>query len=157
MDSLMARPLEMTDQLSRKLRVMQFLSRINEGNTLDCTFESQGSATPLESALTVLESLSQETQIPQEDVERVHTSLREMLVVTCIKSGEFEKAKKMLNKYFPKALSGERRVLMSLAQQKCSSHAALEEVTYEEFRKEMLHFSESLLPSSEPFLFKVHS
>uniref|UniRef100_A0A8C9TWU9 Uncharacterized protein n=1 Tax=Scleropages formosus TaxID=113540 RepID=A0A8C9TWU9_SCLFO len=34
LQSLMARPLEMTDQLSRKLRVMQFLSRINEGNTL---------------------------------------------------------------------------------------------------------------------------
>ncbi|KAL4630240.1 telomeric repeat-binding factor 2 [Arapaima gigas] len=155
LQSLMARPLEVTDNLSRKLRVMQFLSRINEGNTLDCTFESQGSVTPLESALAVLEPIGREAPVPQQDLEKVHASLREMLVVICIKNGEFEKAKELLNKYFPKDLTGEVRVLMSLAQQKKSSHPALEKVPYEEFRAEMLRFSESLLPSSEPFLLKT--
>lgn len=41
--------------------------------------ESEDSVTPLESAMTVLENICAELEVPQSDLERFHTSLREMV------------------------------------------------------------------------------
>uniref|UniRef100_A0A3B3RWR8 Telomeric repeat binding factor 2 n=1 Tax=Paramormyrops kingsleyae TaxID=1676925 RepID=A0A3B3RWR8_9TELE len=77
--NLLVRPFEFSDIGKKKIRVMQFLSRINEGDRLDCIFDSQESCTPLESALSVLESISQEVEVPQQELERVHKSICEMV------------------------------------------------------------------------------
>ncbi|KAG7454499.1 hypothetical protein MATL_G00260420 [Megalops atlanticus] len=152
---LVARPLEHSENLVKKMRVMQFLSRINDGDKLDYTFDSQDSLTPLESALCVLDSISQEQEVSQQDLERVRKSVSEMLVILCIKNGEFAKAKEILTNHFPKVSVGKEAILMGLVQQKSTSHPALEQLTYEQFRAEMLQFSESLFTNSEPFLYKT--
>ncbi|XP_023666917.2 telomeric repeat binding factor a [Paramormyrops kingsleyae] len=153
--NLLVRPFEFSDIGKKKIRVMQFLSRINEGDRLDCIFDSQESCTPLESALSVLESISQEVEVPQQELERVHKSICEMIVVLCLKNGEFEKAEDRLHTYFPEGPTGRGGIFLRLAQQRTSSHHALEKVTFQQFRQDMLKFSASLFPSSEPFLFKM--
>uniref|UniRef100_A0AAY4EW69 Telomere repeat-binding factor dimerisation domain-containing protein n=1 Tax=Denticeps clupeoides TaxID=299321 RepID=A0AAY4EW69_9TELE len=65
--------------LTIKLFLLQFLSRINDGDKLDVAFESEGSETPLESALAVLESICAEVDVPQNNLERVHTAIKEMV------------------------------------------------------------------------------
>ncbi|KAI1882113.1 hypothetical protein AGOR_G00247340 [Albula goreensis] len=155
LQSLVVRPLEHSENLSRKIRVLQFLARINDGDKLDYTFDSQDSSTPLESALSVLDSISQELDIPQQDLRRVQKSIYEMLVIICIKNNEFAKAEEVLKKYFPKSSTGKKAVFMSLVQKKSASHPSLEQVTYEQFRTEMLHFSECLFTNSDPFLYKT--
>ncbi|KAM4592971.1 telomeric repeat binding factor a isoform 2-T2 [Odontesthes bonariensis] len=106
LDTVLARPLESTDDMPIKIRVLQFLSRINEGEKLDLLFESDQSISPLESALVLLENMNEEFRISQQDFENAYTSLKEMIVVTFIKKSEFDQAKEVLNKHFPKAQDG---------------------------------------------------
>lgn len=104
---LVVRPIDGHTDMTIKLRFMQFLSRINEGDKLgnsnvilfkvclifltpltppishcqflftDVTFQKP--LTPLESALSVLESICTEVDVAQEILEKVHTSIREMV------------------------------------------------------------------------------
>uniref|UniRef100_A0A669AWM3 Telomere repeat-binding factor dimerisation domain-containing protein n=1 Tax=Oreochromis niloticus TaxID=8128 RepID=A0A669AWM3_ORENI len=60
-------PLPSTDDIAMKFRVLQFISRINEGENLGVSFEMDVPSTPLESALMLLEKISQEFSIPQQD------------------------------------------------------------------------------------------
>uniref|UniRef100_W5LZH0 Telomeric repeat binding factor 2 n=1 Tax=Lepisosteus oculatus TaxID=7918 RepID=W5LZH0_LEPOC len=152
---LLARPMEDSGDLSVKLRVMQFLSRISDGEKLDYVFDADDSTTPLESALRLLGSISEEVQISGQDLERIQKSVREMAVIMCIKQKEYKKASSILMKYFPKGLSSKKALFLSLVQQKVSVHSALDLVTYNQFCKEMFQFAEDLLPDSEPFLHKV--
>uniref|UniRef100_A0A3B4TC39 Telomeric repeat binding factor 2 n=1 Tax=Seriola dumerili TaxID=41447 RepID=A0A3B4TC39_SERDU len=79
LNSVLARPLESTDTMPTKIGILQFLSRINEGERLDLVFESDQSITPLESALMLLEGINQKCSIPQQDFENVSTSIKEMV------------------------------------------------------------------------------
>ncbi|XP_015223622.1 telomeric repeat binding factor a isoform X3 [Lepisosteus oculatus] len=153
--NLLARPMEDSGDLSVKLRVMQFLSRISDGEKLDYVFDADDSTTPLESALRLLGSISEEVQISGQDLERIQKSVREMAVIMCIKQKEYKKASSILMKYFPKGLSSKKALFLSLVQQKVSVHSALDLVTYNQFCKEMFQFAEDLLPDSEPFLHKT--
>uniref|UniRef100_A0A674BLJ8 Telomeric repeat-binding factor 2-like n=1 Tax=Salmo trutta TaxID=8032 RepID=A0A674BLJ8_SALTR len=75
----LVRPLEANDVTPKKIRAIQFLTRINDGDKLDVSFDSQEEdLTPLESALSVLDSIREELLVPQKDLERVHKSIREM-------------------------------------------------------------------------------
>lgn len=47
----------------------------------ELSFESDESTTPLESALIVLELMSKENLVSQQDFQKVNTSLREMVSV----------------------------------------------------------------------------
>ncbi|XP_029904316.1 telomeric repeat binding factor a isoform X2 [Myripristis murdjan] len=155
LERVLSRPLESTDLMPTKIRVLQFLSRINDGDKLDWSFESDESVTPLESAMRVLENMSEECSIPQQDLEKVSTSIKDMLVVICIKSKEFEKAKEVLNKYFPKAMVGKKAIFMGLINQRSSTHEVLEQINFHQFREQMVQFCESLCPSTVPFLHKA--
>ncbi|MBN3316636.1 TERF2 factor, partial [Atractosteus spatula] len=155
LQNLLARPMEDSGDLSMKLRVMQFLSRISDGEKLDYVFDADDSTTPLESALRLLGSISEEVQISGQDLERIEKSVREMAVIICIKQKEYKRASSILMKYFPKGLSSKKALFLSLVQQKVSVHSALDLVTYNQFCKEMFQFAEDLLPDSEPFLHKV--
>uniref|UniRef100_W5LZE7 Telomeric repeat-binding factor n=1 Tax=Lepisosteus oculatus TaxID=7918 RepID=W5LZE7_LEPOC len=155
LSDLLARPMEDSGDLSVKLRVMQFLSRISDGEKLDYVFDADDSTTPLESALRLLGSISEEVQISGQDLERIQKSVREMAVIMCIKQKEYKKASSILMKYFPKGLSSKKALFLSLVQQKVSVHSALDLVTYNQFCKEMFQFAEDLLPDSEPFLHKT--
>ncbi|XP_056135009.1 telomeric repeat binding factor a isoform X2 [Lampris incognitus] len=151
---VVSRPLESSPVITTKLRVLQFLSRINDGDKIHSTFD-KNMITPLESAMLVLVNMAKECKIPQQDLENIHTSIKEMLVIICIKTMEFEKAKEMLNKHFPKGMVGKKAIFMGLINQKRKTHEVLEQVTFQKFKKEMVQFCESLLPPSFPFLHKA--
>uniref|UniRef100_A0A3B3V8V6 Telomeric repeat-binding factor 2-like n=1 Tax=Poecilia latipinna TaxID=48699 RepID=A0A3B3V8V6_9TELE len=79
LDEVLERPIESVDDMPLKIRVLQFLSRINEGEKLDVCFEPDQSKTPLESALNLLESMKANFQIPQADFNYVSTLIKEMV------------------------------------------------------------------------------
>ncbi|XP_040889418.1 telomeric repeat-binding factor 2-like isoform X2 [Toxotes jaculatrix] len=153
--SVLARPLQSTDVLPTKILVLQFLSRIKEGESLDVYFESDQSITPLESALKLLEKMSQGCNIPQQDYENVCTSVREMMVGIFIKNNEFAKAKEVLIKYFPKPMVGKKAVFMGLISKKSKMHKVIEKIDFRQFREEMLAFCQRLCPVGVPFLHKA--
>ncbi|XP_062327920.1 telomeric repeat binding factor a isoform X2 [Osmerus eperlanus] len=154
LQNLLVRPLESTDVMPRKIQIMQFLSRINDGERLDCCFESEP-ATPLESAILILNNISEDLNICQQDLEKVHKSIREMLVILCIKNKQYDKAKEALTRYFPKGMVGKKAIFMGLINKKMNKHVVLEQVTYQQFREEMVQFCESLFSESVPFLSRV--
>ncbi|XP_030632652.1 telomeric repeat binding factor a [Chanos chanos] len=153
-DSLTVRPIDGNGDLIVKLLFTQFLSRINDGDKLDRTF--QNTLLPLESALLVLDRIGEEVDVQQQDIERVRNSIKEMLVILCIRSKEFNKASDMLLKHFNKGLDCGREVTFftSLIQRKCSSHPRLDKISYEDFKQDMLDFIERLHTIPEPFLIK---
>ncbi|KAM6950088.1 telomeric repeat binding factor a isoform 2-T2 [Lycodopsis pacificus] len=154
---VLARPLESSDVMQTKIRVLQFLSRINDGEHLDLLFESDESLTPLESALMVLEDITQEynTSLPQQDFDSVHSSLKEMMVGLFMKNNQFDKAKEVLNKHFPKSMVGKKAIFMGLIKKKSNAHEVIEQIDFQRFKKEMLAFCQRLCPFNVPFLHKA--
>ncbi|KAM9766128.1 telomeric repeat binding factor a [Menidia menidia] len=155
LDSVLARPMESTDDMSIKIRILQFLSRLNEGEKLDLLFDSDQSLSPLESALLLLEDMQVEFRITVPDFESVCTSLKEMIVATYIRKNEFEKAREQLNKHFPKAAGGKRAVFMGLICHKNETHEVLKEMNFQKFKAEMLVFCQRLCTFGIPFLHKA--
>ncbi|XP_071346254.1 telomeric repeat binding factor a [Trachinotus anak] len=155
LNSVLSRPLESTDAMATKLRILQFLSRINEGERLDMSFESDQSITPLESALMLLENINQECSIPQQDFESVCTSVKEMIVRVLIKNNEFDKAKEILNKHFPKPMVGKKALFMGLIRKKSKMHEVIELIDFPQFKGEIFAFCQRLFSFSVPFLHKA--
>ncbi|XP_052022295.1 telomeric repeat-binding factor 2 isoform X2 [Apodemus sylvaticus] len=102
MQALLVRPLGKEHTVSRLLRVMQCLSRIEEGENLDCSFDMEAELTPLESAINVLEMIKTEFTLTDSMVESSRKLVKEAAVIICIKNKEFEKASKILKKYMSK-------------------------------------------------------
>ncbi|KAK3544836.1 hypothetical protein QTP86_027509 [Hemibagrus guttatus] len=154
-ESLVVRPIDGHTDMTINLRFMQFLSRINDGDKLDVTFQKP--QTPLESAMSVLESICSEMDVPQDLLEQVHTLIREMLIVVCIKSKQFEKAQEMLLKHFPKGMdsAGKKKLYIDLMKRRCSTHSVLNVISYSEFKQDMLDFIDKLHHIPEPFLVKL--
>lgn len=155
--SVLVRPLESSDVMRTKIRVLQFLSRINDGENLDLSFESDQSVTPLEAALMVLENMSEECNmpVPHQDFENVCASLKEVMVGMFIKNNKFDKAKEVLNKHFPKPMVGKKAIFMALINQKSKMHEVIEQIDFHRFKEEMLAFCQSLCPPNVPFLHKA--
>nr|XP_019935603.1 PREDICTED: telomeric repeat-binding factor 2-like isoform X3 [Paralichthys olivaceus] len=152
LDSVLVRSLESTDSLPTKIRVLQFLSRINEGERLDVSSES---ITPLESALMLLQGMSQDCSIPQQEFENVCNSVKEMIVVILIKADKFDKAKEMLTKHFPNPMVGKKAIFMGLINQRSKTHEVIQRIDFRQFKKEMLAFCQRLCPCTVPFLHKA--
>ncbi|XP_067248639.1 telomeric repeat binding factor a isoform X2 [Chanodichthys erythropterus] len=153
-ESMVVLPMDGHGDTVLKLRVMQFLSRINNGDKLDLTFEEP--KTPLESALGVLESLCRELDVPQREQQRVHNAITEMLIIVCIKSGEFEKAEEILKRHFSAAAdSSGKKLLVNLIRRRRSSHSVLQLSSYSDFKQDMLEFIERLYCVPEPFLMQM--
>ncbi|KAM6943514.1 telomeric repeat binding factor a [Xenentodon cancila] len=155
LDSILGRPLESTDDMALKVRVLQFLSRVNEGENLDLRFDYNQSVTPLESALNLLESMNCEFSIPHEEFERVCALVKEMIVGIFIKNNEFDKAMDVLNKQFPKAMGGKKAVFMGLISGKIKTHEVIKQINFQQFKKEILAFCQRLCSFSVPFLQKA--
>ncbi|XP_054892761.1 telomeric repeat binding factor a isoform X1 [Poeciliopsis prolifica] len=155
LDDVLERPIESVDDMPLKIRLLQFLSRINEGEKLDSWFEPDQSKTPLESALNLLESMKANFQIPQADFDYVATLLKEMILGIFIKNEVFDKAKAALTLYFPSPGNNKRATFLRLICQKCNKHKVIDEMNFPQFRKEMLHFCQKLCPFTVPFLQKA--
>ncbi|KAK1162038.1 telomeric repeat-binding factor 2-like [Acipenser oxyrinchus oxyrinchus] len=150
---MIVRPFEQSQEVTRKLRLMQFMSRINDGENLSYLFDSEGNLTPLESAFRLLHLIDEEVVLSQDLVGRVSNSIREMAVIVCIKQKKFEKAKYILKNHFP-GDTAKKTLLLGIIQQKKCINPALQK-TYKQFREEMFQFTESLISFSEPFLLKT--
>ncbi|XP_031586781.2 telomeric repeat-binding factor 2 isoform X2 [Oreochromis aureus] len=155
LDCIMARPLESTDDIAMKFRVLQFISRINEGENLGVSFEMDVPSTPLESALMLLEKISQEFSIPQQEYEKVSTSLKDMIVGIFIKNSKFEKAEEVLMKHFPPKNIGKRAIFMGLIRKKKKIHDVIEQINFQQFKEEMIGFCLRICHFSLPLLHKA--
>ncbi|XP_028624581.1 telomeric repeat-binding factor 2 isoform X1 [Grammomys surdaster] len=154
MQALLVRPLGKEHTVSRLLRVMQCLSRIEEGENLDCSFDMEAELTPLESAINVLEMIKTEFTLTDSMVESSRKLVKEAAVIICIKNKEFEKASKILKKYMSKDPTTQklRTDLLNIIREKNLAHPVIQNFSYEIFQQKMLRFLESHLDDTEPYL-----
>nr|XP_005310633.2 telomeric repeat-binding factor 2 isoform X3 [Chrysemys picta bellii] len=154
MQALLLRPLVKEPAISRLLRIMQFLSRIEEGENLDCTFDTESELTPLESAIGVLELIEREFPVSEVAMESVRKMVKQAAVIICIKKREFDKASKILKKTMAKDPSTQklRTELLSIIREKNLSHTMIRNFSYKTFQQSAFQFLETYLEDSEPFL-----
>ncbi|XP_008566118.1 PREDICTED: telomeric repeat-binding factor 2 [Galeopterus variegatus] len=154
MQALLVRPLGNEHAVSRLLRVMQCLSRIEEGENLDCSFDMEAELTPLESAINVLEMIKTEFTLTEAVVESSRKLIKEAAVIICIKNKEFEKASKILKKHMSKDPTTQklRNDLLNIIREKNFAHPVIQNFSYETFQQKMLRFLESHLDDTEPYL-----
>ncbi|VCX37450.1 unnamed protein product [Gulo gulo] len=152
--ALLVRPLGKEHTVSRLLRVMQCLSRIEEGENLDCSFDMEAELTPLESAINVLEMIKTEFTLTEAVVESSRKLVKEAAVIICIKNKEFEKASKILKKHMSKDPTTQklRNDLLNIIREKNLAHPVIQNFSYETFQQKMLRFLESHLDDAEPYL-----
>ncbi|OBS67289.1 hypothetical protein A6R68_04182, partial [Neotoma lepida] len=158
--ALLVRPLGKEHTVSRLLRVMQCLSRIEEGENLDCSFDMEAELTPLESAINVLEMIKTEFTLTEAVVESSRKLVKKAVrhcfnaVIICIKNKEFEKASKILKKYMSKDPTTQklRTDLLNIIREKNLAHPVIQNFSYETFQQKMLRFLESHLDDTEPYL-----
>uniref|UniRef100_A0A8D0L484 Telomeric repeat-binding factor n=1 Tax=Sphenodon punctatus TaxID=8508 RepID=A0A8D0L484_SPHPU len=157
MQALLVRPLPKDPDINRLLRIMQFLSRIAEGENLDCTFDRESELTPLESAIGVLDLIKRELPVTETQMESVRKMVKQAAVITCIKKREFEKATKILRKHMAKDPSSQkvRTDLLSVIREKSLSHPMIRNFSYKIFQESVLHFLEGYLDDSEPVLLEM--
>ncbi|XP_040838100.1 telomeric repeat-binding factor 2 [Ochotona curzoniae] len=154
MQALLVRPLGKEHTVSRLLRVMQCLSRIEEGENLDCSFDMEAELTPLESAINVLEMIKTEFTLTEAVIESSRKLVKEAAVIICIKNKEFEKASKILKKHMSKDPTTQkmRNDLLNIIREKNLAHPVIQNFSYETFQQKMLRFLESHLDDTEPYL-----
>ncbi|XP_042578492.1 telomeric repeat binding factor a isoform X5 [Cyprinus carpio] len=154
-ENLVVRPVDGHSDMIVKLRCMQFLSRINNGDKLDLTFEEP--KTPLESAVSVLESICRDMSVPPREQERVKQAIIETLIMVCLRSGEFTRAEEVLLRHFSDAAdsAGKKKLFESLIRRRRSSHSVLQLSSYADFKQDMLDFIERLYRVPEPFLLQM--
>ncbi|XP_065518064.1 telomeric repeat-binding factor 2 isoform X2 [Lathamus discolor] len=150
MQALLVRPLEKDHVMARRLRLMQFLSRVEEGENLDCTFDKESDLTPLESAIGVLELIHREFVVTQETME----TLREMAVIVCIRNREFEKATEIVERHTGKEPRSQKKKkeLLTVIQDKDCNHPVVRNFSYKDFQRRTFQFLETYMDDSEPLL-----
>ncbi|XP_077480025.1 telomeric repeat binding factor a isoform X2 [Stigmatopora argus] len=151
---IVLRPVAKNDVIPRKVLVMQLLSRVNEGEKLDMTFESDESMSPLESALLQLESLGEGIDIPQEDLKKMSNSIKEMIVKLFIKNNEFSKAEQALC-HFANIMFAKKEIYMDLIHRRSNEHKDIEEINFKQFKDEISAFCEKFCPLTVPLLHKT--
>ncbi|XP_044516440.1 telomeric repeat-binding factor 2 isoform X2 [Gracilinanus agilis] len=154
MQALLVRPLGKEHTISRLLRIMQCLSRIEEGENLDCSFDMEAELTPLESAINVLETIKTEFTLTEAVVESSRKLVKEAAVIICIKNKEFEKASKILKKHMSKDPTTQklRNDLLGIIRERNIMHPVIQNFSYEIFQQKMLRFLESHMDDAEPYL-----
>ncbi|XP_024151120.1 telomeric repeat binding factor a isoform X3 [Oryzias melastigma] len=152
LSAVMNRPVEATSDMPLKIRILQFLARINDGEKLDLGYDPDMPVSPLESALLILESMTEDFVIPQQDCEYAFHSLKVMIVATFIKNGKFDKATEMLNKHLMEPADRVRNILLGLISRK---NKTSKNFCFQLFRQEMLAFVQRLCYFDVPFSFRA--
>ncbi|XP_074056560.1 telomeric repeat-binding factor 2 isoform X4 [Macrotis lagotis] len=136
---------------------MQCLSRIEEGENLDCSFDMEAELTPLESAINVLETIKTEFTLTEAVVESSRKLVKEAAVIICIKNKEFEKASKILKKHMSKDPTTQklRNDLLGIIRERNVAHPVIQNFSYETFQQKMLRFLESHMDDAEPYLLTI--
>ncbi|XP_064526557.1 telomeric repeat-binding factor 2 isoform X2 [Pseudopipra pipra] len=157
MQALLVRPLDKEPAVAQMLRIMQLLSRIEEGENLDCTFDKESELTPLESALAVLELVQKEFSMPEKTVETVQKMVKEAAVIVCIKNKEFDKASKIVKRHMGKDPRNQkkRNEWLAVIREKNLSHPKVKNFSYKDFQQSMFEFLKIYVDDSEPLLLTV--
>ncbi|XP_065704541.1 telomeric repeat-binding factor 2 isoform X3 [Patagioenas fasciata] len=157
MQALLVRPLEKEPMVVQMLRIMQLLSRIEEGENLDCTFERELELTPLESAIGVLELFQREFSVAEKTMETVQKMVKEAAVIICIKNGEFEKALKIVKRHMGKESKSHRKQneLLAAIREKDVTHPIVKNFSYKNFQQSVFQFLKSYVDDSEPLLLTI--
>ncbi|NP_001258821.2 telomeric repeat-binding factor 2 [Gallus gallus] len=154
MQALLVRPLEREPAVAQMLRVMQFLSRIEEGENLDCTFDKETELTPLESAIGILQLIAKEFSVPEKKIELIHKVLKEAAVIVCIKNKEFSKALAVLKRHMEKDTGNQKKrtELQTIIREKNRAHPIIRDFSYVNFQQYMFQFLKTYVDTSEPLL-----
>ncbi|XP_058669537.1 telomeric repeat-binding factor 2 isoform X3 [Ammospiza caudacuta] len=154
MQALLVRPLEREPDMAQMLRIMQLLSRVEEGENLDCTFDKESELTPLESAMMVLDFIREEFSVADRTMEAVQKMVKEAAVVVCIRNKEFEKASDIVKKHMGKEPRNQkkRNEWLAVIREKNLSHPKVKNFSYEEFQQSIFEFLRGYMDDSEPAL-----
>ncbi|XP_014798005.1 PREDICTED: telomeric repeat-binding factor 2 isoform X2 [Calidris pugnax] len=157
MQALLVRPLEKEPVVAKMLRIMQFLSQIEEGENLDCTFDKDSELTPLESAIGVLELIQKEFSVAEKTMETVQKMVKEAAVIVCIKNREFDKASKIVKRHLGKDPKSQkkRNELLTVIREQNSSHPMVKNFSYKHFQQNMFQFLKTYVDDSEPLLLTI--
>ncbi|NXQ94344.1 TERF2 factor, partial [Sagittarius serpentarius] len=155
--ALLVRPLEKEPVVAQMLRIMQLLSRIEEGENLDCTFDKESELTPLESAIGVLELIQREFSVAEKTMETVQKMVKEAAVIICIKNGEFDKASKIVKRHMGKDPRNQkkRNEFLTVIREKNFTHPMVKNFSYKNFQQSVFQFLKSYVDNSEPLLLTV--
>ncbi|KFV90092.1 Telomeric repeat-binding factor 2, partial [Eurypyga helias] len=156
--ALLLRPLEKEPMVAQMLRLMQLLTRIEEGENLDCTFDTESELTPLESAIGVLELIQREFSVAEKTMETVQKMVKEAAVIVCIKNREFDKASKIVKRHMGKEHRNQkkRNELLTVIREKNSSHPIVKNFSYKTFQQNVFEFVKTYVDDSEPLLLTVY-
>ncbi|XP_039931533.1 telomeric repeat-binding factor 2 isoform X7 [Hirundo rustica] len=170
MQALLVRPLDREPEMAQMLRIMQLLSRVEEGENLgkrrdpppnvwmpiliDCTFDKESELTPLESALLVLDFIHEEFSVADKTMEAVQKMVKEAAVVVCIRNKEFEKASDIVKKYMGKEPRNQKKKneWLAVIREKNPSHPKVKNFSYEDFQQSIFEFLKGYMDDSEPAL-----
>ncbi|KAM6123850.1 telomeric repeat-binding factor 2 isoform 2-T2 [Phoenicopterus ruber ruber] len=157
MQALLVRPLEKEPMVARMLRIMQLLSRIEEGENLDCTFDKESELTPLESAIGVLELIQREFSVAEKTMETVQKMVKEAAVIVCIKNREFDKASKIVKRHMGKDPRSQkkRNELLTIIREKNFTHPMVKNFSYKNFQQSVFQFLKTYVDDSEPLLLTI--
>ncbi|XP_041340336.1 telomeric repeat-binding factor 2 isoform X1 [Pyrgilauda ruficollis] len=159
MQALLVRPLDREPDMAQMLRIMQLLSRVEEGENLDailtdCTFDKESELTPLESAILVLDFIREEFSVADRTMEAVQKMVKEAAVVVCIRNKEFEKASDIVKKHMGKEPRNQkkRNEWLAVIREKNPSHPKVRNFSYEDFQQSIFEFLKGYMDDSEPAL-----
>ncbi|XP_058701552.1 telomeric repeat-binding factor 2 isoform X3 [Poecile atricapillus] len=154
MQALLVRPLDREPEMAQMLRIMQLLSRVEEGENLDCTFDKESELTPLESAMLVLDFIREEFSVADRTMEAVQKMVKEAAVVVCIRNKEFEKASDIVKKHIGKEPRNQkkRNEWLAVIREKNPSHPKVKNFSYEDFQQSIFEFLKGYVDDSEPAL-----
>ncbi|XP_068006803.1 telomeric repeat-binding factor 2 isoform X2 [Melanerpes formicivorus] len=157
MQALLVRPVSKEATVAQMLRIMQLLSRIEEGENLDCTFDKESELTPLESAIGVLELIQSEFSVAEKTMETIEKMVKEAAVIVCIKNKEFEKASKIVKSHIGKEPKNQKKraELLGIIREKNFSHPMVKNFSYKDFQQSVFHHLKSYMGDSEPLLLTV--
>ncbi|XP_036246399.1 telomeric repeat-binding factor 2 isoform X1 [Molothrus ater] len=154
MQALLVRPLDREPDMAQMLRIMQLLSRVEEGENLDCTFDKESELTPLESAMLVLDFIREEFSVADRTMEAVQKMVKEAAIVVCIRNKEFEKASDIVKKHMGKEPRNQKKKneWLAVIREKNPSHPKVKNFSYEEFQQSIFEFLRGYMDDSEPAL-----
>ncbi|XP_075045204.1 telomeric repeat-binding factor 2 isoform X2 [Mixophyes fleayi] len=154
---LIQRPFVCMEKNTYILRIMQCLSRIEEGEDPDCTFEEDKIETPLESAVGVLDLMNSEMSLDKDVLKSNKQMLKEAAVVACLKKQQFSKASKILKKYVPyhSGTKQLRRDLLCIIQEKNLSHPLVANFSLSAIKQKMYEMFEKHIDNTPSFLLTV--
>ncbi|EOA96848.1 Telomeric repeat-binding factor 2, partial [Anas platyrhynchos] len=134
--------------------LMQFLTRIEEGENLECSFDREMDLTPLESAMGILQLFQKEFSVPEKKVEPVRRMLKEAAVIVCIRNREFDKASLILKRHMGKdpRIQKKKAELQAIIREKNHAHPMIRTFSYKDFQQDMFQFMKTYVDSSEPVL-----